>query len=230
VLEAAHHDELLARGRCGRCAELVSPVELIRGGSCRYCASPLVPRRRGTLEKIERSQRGWRLLGYGLVGLASFVAAFVPLLQVVVQIAALFILHVVVLRGALRWLSPARRALARISLKIFGACLGVMALLVNVAVAPLIGVSALVLGLFGPLMTAAYVEGGLVILRRRLRWEADGEPLKGTEWAIPVAVLVALLALGVAVIAISAAVIHLMASAEIPGVSELALQIAEVLP
>ena len=98
--------------------------------------------------------RNNELVGYGLVAAASFLAGLVPLGQVVVQIAALFILHVIVLRRGLLWLPAGRRILARIAIKLFGAALAGLALLINVAIAPMVGASAFVLAAVGPALTA----------------------------------------------------------------------------
>jgi hypothetical protein len=180
------------------------------------------------LEDLESRRLRWRLVGYGLVAVASFVAGAIPLLQIVVQLLALFILHVVVLRRGLIWLAPGRRILTRITIKLFGAAIATTALLINVAIAPLVGASAFILGFMGPILTAMYVEGGLVILRKRLRLEADGEPLKTSEWALPVGVLGALLLAIVATIGAVFGALHLLASADIPTISEISKSLLEL--
>ena len=224
---AAHQNELLADGRCAYCAERVKRAEIVRVGECPHCGSTLRWSGGDVLDDLESRQLRWRLLGYLLVAAASFVAGAIPLLQVGVQLGALFVLHVVVLRRGLQWLPPGRRVLARITIKIFGAALATVALLINVAIAPLVGLSAFILAGVGPLLTAAYVEGGLVILRRRLRWEAERKPLRFSEWALPIAFLVALLGAMVGTIATAMGVLHVLANTDIPSVREFAQTLLE---
>lgn len=226
----AHQNDLLASGRCGRCAERVSRSKIVKVGDCPHCGSELTYSGGDVLENLETRRLLWRLLGYGLVAGASFLAGAIPMLQVVVQLIALFVLHVMVLRRGLKWLSPGRRVLARIAIKMLGAALAATALLVNVAIVPLVGISAFILGLVGPLLTAAYVEGGLVILRRRLRWEAENEPLHVSEWALPAGFLTVLLAVIVGTIGAAVGALHLLSTMNVPTVSELAQTLLELAP
>ena len=224
-----HHNELLALRRCGRCAEKVSPVEVLRGNPCVHCGSKLVRKNGDVLDDLKQRRLKWRVVGYGLVALASFLAGTIPLLQIVVQLAALFILHIIVLRGALDWLSAKRRIAARVTVRLFGAAIAVSSLLLNVAVAPLIGVSALVLGAGGPLLTALYIEGSLFLLRRRLRWEADDEPLKLLEWLLPLMIGLIIIAAAMATAALVAGLLHFLAGIDIPEVSVIAQRMLEVI-
>lgn len=226
--QRAHQHELLANGRCGLCAERVPRTAIVREADCPHCGSALAFHDHNVLDALESRRLRWRLLGYAMVAFASFLAGAIPLLQVGVQLVALFILHVVVLRRGLIWLSPGRRVLARISMKLFGAVIATMALLVNVAIAPFVGVSAFILGAVGPALTALYVEGSLVILRRRLRWEADERPLKPAEWALPVSVLVALLVVVGATVGAVVGTLHVLSSADIPTVSEISTFLLEL--
>ncbi|QDG51075.1 hypothetical protein FIV42_10115 [Persicimonas caeni] len=223
-----HQHQLLAGGRCGLCAERVSRTAILREAACEYCGSTLGFHDHDVLDALESRRLWWRVLGYAMVAFASFVAGAIPMLQVVVQLLALFILHVVVLRRGLVWLSPSRRILARISMKLFGAVIATMALLVNVAIAPLVGASAFILGAVGPALTALYVEGSLVILRRRLRWEAEEQPLKTAEWALPGGVMVALLVVVGSTVGAVAGTLHALSTADIPTVSEIAKTLLEL--
>jgi hypothetical protein len=224
----AHQKKLLSSGRCGRCAERVSRTAIVREATCPHCDCSLGFHGGDVLEDLESRRLRWRLLGYAFVAVASLFAGAIPLLQIVVQLLALFILHVVVLRRGLIWLSPGRRILARISIKIFGAAIATTALLINVAVVPLVGVSAFILGFVGPLLTAIYVEGGLVILRKRLDLEAQGQSLKTSEWALPVGVLVALLVALGATVGMVMGTLHLLSTAEIPAISEISQTLLEL--
>jgi hypothetical protein len=223
-----HQNTLLAGGRCGRCAERVPRSSIVRVGDCPHCDSPLTYSGGDVLENLQTRRLRWRLFGYGLVGVGSFFAGAIPLLQVVVQLVALFVLHVVVLRRGLKWLSPGRRVLGRITIKMFGAALAATALLINVAIAPLVGVSAFILGAVGPVLTATYVEGGLVILRRRLRWESQDEPLHFSEWALPAGFMLVLLAVIGGTIATTMGALHLLSSMDVPTISEIADTLLEL--
>lgn len=218
----AYQERLLSRGRCGRCAEVVSPVAIVRGEECPHCGERLGRAARRVVKSIEVEQRKWRVVGYGLIGLASFLTGWIPLLQVVVQVLALFVLHVVLLRRALNWLPVKRRILARMTMKILGALVGVMGLLINVAVVPLVGVSPFLLGLLGPALTALYVEGGLRIVRRRVEWEVRGEGIGVWEWVIPVGLLGLVFGTATATVVVMMGIMHLVMNLELPGVMEMA--------
>lgn len=222
VESRTHQNELLTHGRCGRCAERVSRAAVIRRDRCPYCSSELSWSGGGdVLDELSAKRVRWRLVGYALVAAASFVAGAIPLLQIFVQLLALFVLHVIVLRGGLRWLPASRRILTRISTKLLGAAIATTAVLVNVAVAPLLGASAFILAVTGPVLTAIYVEGSLFILRRRLRWEADGVSLRTTEWILPVGLVSALLAAVVGTAALVVGALHILATADIPTISDI---------
>ncbi len=224
----AHQMELVHAGRCRRCAERVSRAKILRGGECPHCGSVLNQATQKVLDQLEIRRLRWRLAGYGLVGVASFFAGAIPLLQTVVQVVALFILHVIVLRRGLVWLAPGRRIFARLNMKLFGAVVSAMALLINVAIAPFLGFSAFILAATGPVLTAIYVEGGLVIVRSSLRRESEGRRLQLTEWALPVAFIIALVFLVVGTLGLVAGALHLLASLEIPAVGELAETLLEL--
>ncbi len=224
----SHQMRLLEVGRCRRCAERVSRALILRGEVCPHCESKLSKPSADVLDRLQTRQIQWRVIGYGLVAVTSFVSGLVPLLQSVVQVAALFILHVIVLRRGLVWLSPGRRIFARLNMKLFAALVAVAALFINVAIAPFLGISAFVLAAVGPLLTAIYVEGGLVILRHSLRRESRGQGLHVVEWALPAGLLVALLAVLGASVAMVATVLHLLAATDIPTIAELSEMLLEL--
>jgi hypothetical protein len=112
-------------------------------------------------------------------------------------------------------------------MKLLGAAIAATALLINVAIVPLVGVSAFILGFVGPILTAVYVEGGLMILRKRLRLEADGESIKTSEWVLPVGVLVALLVAVAATVGVVLGTLHLLANADIPTISDISKSLLE---
>ena len=204
-------------------------TRIIRAADCEHCGARLAwSGRGGLLDELEERRGTWRIWGYGLVAAGSFFAGSVPLLQLGVQLAALFILHVVLLRRGLLWLSPGRRILARLTIKLLAAAVACSTLLINVAVAPLVGLSAAILAFVGPLMTAVYVEGGLAIVRQRLRWEAEGRPLAFIEWGLPLGLAAAMLTAVAATAAVVVGTLHLLAVAKIPTISEIAAWLLEL--
>ena len=212
---------LLEASRCRRCAEKVRRAVVLKGEDCPHCGSSLRWTGGEMLERLKTQQGRWRLRGYGLVALASFLAGFVPLLQAVVQLVALFILHIVVLRRGLSWLTPKRRIFTRLSTRLFAGVIAALSLLINAMIAPLLGLSAFVLAFVGPLLTALYVEVGLVILRGSLRRDEKGQGLKFLEWAMPVGFAVLLLGMVLAALVPLVFVIHWLSTAEVPSVQRL---------
>ena len=226
----AHYNRLLTSGRCSRCAERVPRAAILGGDQCKHCGASLGYGGGDVVDSVAARQFWWRLKGYALIAAGSFVAGTMPFLQLAVQIAALFVLHVVVLRGGLRWLPPGRRILARMTMKILGASISAVALMINTAVAPLLGAGALVLAVSGPVLTAIYVEGSLWLLRRRLRWEAAGRPVRIGEWVVPVVLVVALLAAVGAMAAMVWGTVYLVSGTEVPAITEISEFLLEVVP
>jgi hypothetical protein len=140
----------------------------------------------------------------GVMGGASLLGGLMPLLQAPVFWVGLVLAHVWVVRGALGWLSPARRVCAGLTLRLALVALAVATLVGNVLVAPLLGVSAPVLGAVGAGFTALYLWMARAMLLRRLELDRAGVGLGFEEWAPPAAALTALvgtcLALGVALV------------------------------
>ncbi len=223
-----HRLRLLETGRCGRCAEPISRSGILRGNECDHCGQAPKPPSDELLDQLTNRRLRWRLAAYGAIGLASFFAGTVPLLQSLFQICALVVLHVMVLRRGLRWLGMRRRIVTRLNIKLFGATLSAAAILLNVAVAPLVGLGAFVLATSGPLLAAVYVEGGLAMLRRGLRREVDGDSLQTIEWMLPAGLVAILVVAMLATAGLVAGVVHLLASMEIPGVDAITESVLEV--
>lgn len=219
---AAHHDALLLDGRCGECAEEAPPIAILRGADCPRCRSPLRPQVRPLADSLELRRWPLRTIGYGLVAAASFFSGLVPLLQALVLAAGLLTLHGLLLRRALGWLSPARRLAARLTLKLLASGLTALAFVINVAVAPFVGISAFALAAIGLLFTALYIELGLRLLRRRIAAEAAGAPLAFGEWALPAALIGGALLLSLALGGAITGALYLLTEAALPTAPEIA--------
>lgn len=213
-------NRLLLRGRCPRCAERVSPKLLLQEGDCPHCGSAL----RGPADlraQIAGRQLSLRLAGYGLIAVASFMTGWIPLVQSGVHLLALVILHVLVIHRSLGWLTRKRRSLTRLTLKIYGALIAIAGFLLNLALAPFVGVAPFVLAFLGPAMTAAYVEVSIWLVRRRLDRQAEGRPIAVGEWALPVVLLLALVGASLALVATIYTILSFVASLETPGAAEI---------
>jgi hypothetical protein len=179
------------------------------------------------LRSIASRWWGGRIVGYLAVALGSFLTGVVPLLQSVLLLVALFVLHIALMRRALCWLSPGRRVAARFTIKLWGAGLACLNLLLNVAVAPLIGLSAGILALSGFTATVLYVEGGLLLIRQRMRWELEGRRLSMWEWGLPASLIGGLALVTFAGIGSGLGLLYVLADAEIPKISALAAWLLE---
>lgn len=221
---SAHHNALLMQRRCAWCAEEVPLRALLRGQDCPLCGSALrrVGEQTDLAEALAGAWWGRRLLGYGLVALASFFSGAVPMLQAAVLAAGLLVLHVWLIRGALAWLPAARRITGRFTIKLVGALLTALAFVLNVAVVPLLGISALILAAVGFLLSVAYVESALWLIRRRVSWEVEGLPLQTREWLLPVGLCGGLLLAVFGSIGAAIGGLHVLATMDLPGASELA--------
>ena len=219
-----HHNTLLMQRRCAWCAEAVPLRDLLQGRDCPHCGAAL--KRVGAQTDLSAALAGswWarRLLGYGLVATASFFAGAVPLLQSAVQVVGLLVLHIWLIRGALGWLPASRRITARFTIKLVGALLTAVAFIINVAVAPMLGISAFILAAVGFLLSVVYVESALWLIRRRVSWEMEGLPLQTREWLLPVGLCGGLLLAVFGSIGVMVGGLHMLATMDIPGASELA--------
>ncbi len=201
--EQEYQWRLLERARCRLCAEKVERAAIIGGEDCPHCGALLNTDPKGFQKRLHQRKERWRLKGYGLMALASGGAGLIPLVQALVQVGAMVILHLWVLRRGMRWLSVKRRMLMRIKLRLMAATIAVVALVLNIAVAPLLGLSGVILAVSGPLLTALYVESGVAMLNRGLRRDEEGRKLGWMEWMVPLMGVMALVvSIGLLVMAV----------------------------
>ncbi len=223
----AHQRRLLARRRCGRCAEVVPARAVLRQGTCPHCTSALEMScgGSGVLEEVRRGWRRWRLGVYGLVFLGHLLAGFVPLLPSLLLLVGLLGAHLMVLRRPLAWLGPVRRLLTRFLLAVLLALLSLAGLFANLLAVPLLallGSGVLVSALTGLLGTALYVEGGLLLVRHRLEREARDPRLALWEWLLPLGAAGLLLGGAFASVLLLRGAWWLLVEAPIPAVADLA--------
>ena len=220
---SAHRRELLARQRCGACAEPVPSVAILRAEACPTCGEDLTNTdAQAALDALRRTWRKRRLLTYFLIGLLSFFGGTVPMLQSVILVLSLVYVHLKVLRHSLDWLGRSRRVAARFSMKILAAGISCFNLVVNVLVIPLVGVSGGILAILAIIQAIFYVEISLWMIDRRLGWEKAGEPLKVREWLLPVSLIGGTLLIVGTGLGASTGVLYMLAMADIPTVSEIA--------
>ncbi len=225
-----HQWQLLQRRRCRLCAEAVERDAILSGEACPHCGEVLCRDPNGLRKGLERRRRRWRLKGYGLMALASGGAGLVPLAQSVVQVAAMVILHLIVLRQSVKWLSLKRRLLTRVKLRLLAATLAVVSVVINITVAPFLGLSAAVLAVVGPVLTAIYVESGVAMVERGLRRDTEGEATTIGEWIVPVmAVMALVVSVGLLVAALGSA-LHWLSTLEWPALETTLEWLVEVLP
>ncbi len=193
--DAVHAQELLLRGRCPACAEHLPPLTLLRGEACPRCEAPTrgeAPPDALEARLAERwARRAW--VAVAVVGLASLLGGFVPLLQAPLFFVGMVLAHVWVVRAALGWLTPARGAFARLTLSLVLSGLGVVDLVIAVAVVPAVGASAPVLGLAGAAGLAIYLAIARRLILSRLSMDRRGLGLQFGEWGLPVGAFIAFL-------------------------------------
>jgi len=174
------------------------------------------------VEDLRRRRRGWRLLGYLLVGVASFFSSLAPLTQTIVQAIGMVIIHAFVIRRSLKWLPPLRRITCRFSIQLMAALIVSTVFVINVAVAPFLGVSAVVLAIVGFVAALLHGESALWMIQRRLTWAAEARPVQAREWMLPVGLGGGLFGFVFASIGVAIGALHLLVSLKVPGVSAIA--------
>jgi hypothetical protein len=215
-----HRRELTTLGRCPCCAEHVGALQVLRGRPCSHCGTDLS--RTGLCSPDEivarlRERWGkWRYVAFPLIAVATAVAGFVPLLGGLVRLVGMVIIHLVLVRRPLRWLSMRRRLTTKTTLRLYLAALALLGLLADALAAPLFGVNALVSGGISVLIAVIYAEGSLAFICGRMNAEARGAALAWWEWAVPGVLLFVMISCTVALVAVIAGMVKLMTM--LPGI------------
>ena len=197
-----HRQALAASGRCGWCAEKVEGAQLLSAAPCPHCgvANPW-PDAPTLQDRIARLRNRWysrRYWVYGLVGLGCLIGGPVPLVASVVTVVGLIVARHTVLRERLVWLSPRRRVTTRILLRLWLLVVALGSFLFHelLTLLPLAGIVAKVA--VGLVATAAFVEPAFALVESRMVRDSRGDTLDTWEWALPVALLLALVGIAVA--------------------------------
>ena len=197
IARVTHSNILLQRHRCGACAEATTAVSILREEPCTFCGRTLRWSRAddaatlGDKLRLTWNQRRWWVVSAVL--LLSFLGGQVPMLQSLLMVGAMIFLHVWLIRKPLKWFPPARRLCAALNVKILLVSIAMFILFVNVLIWPFACANGLVLAVLGVGGVLLHVQGGFMIVERRLKWEVAGRPFGIHDWLVPVFLLAVLL-------------------------------------
>ena len=183
---AEHSNILLQRHRCGRCAEQISAIAIMRQENCIHCDAPLLwqdeQEHSNILEALQSkwAMRKWIILG--AIAVLSFFSGQIPFLQSILLACALIATHILVIRKPLQWLPTGRRIFAKMDIKLLGVCLAIVNLIINVLVIPFLFVNGIILSLLGVLNTFLFVHFASTIIQTRLQWELEKRPFGVHDW------------------------------------------------
>lgn len=179
----------------------------------------------GEARPVDEVTARWRrrsVVVYALMAVAGLAFGNVPLVHAGSTIVVLVLVNAWLVRGALSWLSGPRQLFGRITIKLWAALIACVCLVLDVLLTPLPVVRALVLSVIGVVSLAAFVEGSLSIVRRRVAWEHEGRPLGVREWGLPVGLLGLLIGGVLAGSALVVTVLYVIAHADVWGLSDIA--------
>jgi hypothetical protein len=191
-----HELALLLSGRCRRCAERIPGGTALRGLPCPRCGEQTLPSPtdREVLHQLASDRASVRLwLAVAVVALAGFAASWFPLLTSVLLIAALVWIRITLVRPALQFLTPQRRMVSRLTLRLAAGCFVAAAILLNelLTFIPAFGALAKVA------LSAGQVAAAGLFARRYLAWQTEREaraiPMAAWEVGLLVGFLLLLL-------------------------------------
>jgi hypothetical protein len=210
-----HQRSLLLDRRCAWCAEPARLGVLLRGEACEHCGrtSPTAEAGEldGVLEAVQSKWKAKRAWAYGGLAVGTLVTGWFPIASSVLMVGVLIYLRVALLRQPMNWFGPTRRFTARFALQLWLLVVGVgafavaeLSTFIPFASAPLkAAISVASIGLF--------TEVAVAYLGSRLRREASADSsLQWHEWALPAALLTALVGLGAAAAAVVISLVNLV--------------------
>lgn len=200
-----HQLALLLGGRCRRCAEKIPGGTVLRGRPCPRCGEATLPSPadREMLHRLSSERASVRLwVAVAVVAVASLAASWFPLLTSLLLLAALLWIRATLVRPALQLLTPQRRQVSRLTLRLAAACFFAASLILFELLTFIPGFGALAKV---ALSTGQVAAAGL-FARRYLTWqterEARGLPIAGWEVALLAGVLLTLLVFTAASVAL----------------------------
>ncbi|MBZ4415830.1 hypothetical protein [Myxococcus sp. RHSTA-1-4] len=192
-----HELALLLGGRCRSCAERIPGGIALRGQPCPRCGERTLPSPvdREVLHQLASERASAHLwVAVLAVGAAALAASWFPLLTSVLLILALVWIRVKIVRPALQFLTPQRRMVSRLTLRLAAGCFVAAAILAHelLTFVPAFGALAKVA------LSAGQVAAAGIFARRYLSWQTEREglgiPLAKWEVALLVGFLLMLLA------------------------------------
>lgn len=200
-----HELALLLGGRCRRCAERIPGGAVLRGRPCPRCGEATLPgpEDRELLHRLASERASERLwVAVAGVGAASLVASWFPLLTSLLLLAALIWIRATLVQPALRLLTPQRRQVSRLTLRLAAACFLAASIILCELLTFVPGVGALA----KVVLSTGQVAAAGIFARRYLSWqterEARGIPMASWEVALLVGFLLTLLLFTAAAVAL----------------------------
>jgi hypothetical protein len=191
-----HELALLLGGRCRRCAEMIPGGAVLRGRPCPRCDEATLPSAadRELLHRLSSERASERLwVAVSVVAAASLFASWFPLLTSLLLLAALIWIRATLVQPALRLLTPQRRQVSRLTLRLATACFLAASIILNELLTFIPGVGALA----KVVLSTGQVAAAGIFARRYLAWqterEARGIPMAAWEVALLVGFLLTLL-------------------------------------
>lgn len=207
-----HRRQLMLDLRCAHCAERAPPEVLLRAVPCASCGERNVwsadEADGGVVPELTSTWRARRYWVYALVGVGSLVGGALPLVATLLTFLGMAVARYGMLRAALRWLTPARRAATALTLHL-GLVLASLAALVAHELLTLLPVVNLPLkGAVSVLGVMAYTELALRLVERQLRRDHESPRLDAWEWLLPSGLVASCAGASVAVAAVLWGVYH----------------------
>ena len=193
-----HGLALALGGRCPLCAELADDVGVLARRPCSTCGGTFATTELAARIADEYTARSRERLYIHLVvlALAGLVLGFVPLLGAATLAVGFLFFQLRVVTPALALLSRRRRLVARWTMRLFTATVGVVSGL-GVTIASLAGIGGWVTALVAPLTLGVTWTSARAYLVWQLRREQERAPIAGLEVALLVS---AVAAVGIAVV------------------------------
>jgi hypothetical protein len=190
---STHSNILLQRHRCGYCAEQVTAIQIMRQENCQSCNKEIewqgTEEGSNLFETLEKKWKKQKWVILALIGVVSLFSGQIPMLQSLIMIIGFIAIHIVLIRKPLQWFSTQRRVFAKLNIKLIGALISVVNLLINVLIFPFACVNGFVLSILGVLNTFIFVHFSMNIIKKRLSWETNHRPFGAHDWLGPVLVI-----------------------------------------